>query len=84
LPIPETDRKLREAAFFLRLLTIEEGSPVRNDPEAFGFYLSAFLSAGRSVTWVLQSEAGGGDDYRSWYDRGRRAAAWTNAPCWCS
>jgi len=68
LPIPETDRKLREAAFFLRLLTIEEGSTVLNDHDAFGFYLSAFLSAARSVTWVLQKEAGVGQDiYDPWY-----------------
>jgi hypothetical protein len=29
---------------------------VANESEAFGFYLSAFISAGRSVSWVLKHE----------------------------
>jgi hypothetical protein len=68
LPIPETERKLREAAFFLPLMTAEERKAARPEPEAFGFYLSAFLSAGRSVTFVLQKEAGGELVYRPWHD----------------
>ena len=67
MPIPETERKLSEAAFFLGHMTAEERKVPRNQPEAFGYYLSAFLSASRSVTFVLQTEAGGGD-YRQWFD----------------
>jgi hypothetical protein len=58
--IEATQRKLREAAFFLQRLIDERQRSVRNEPrnepEAFLFYLSAFLSAARSVTLVLQKE----------------------------
>ena len=62
--IPETHRKLREAKFFHAHL-VERKGKVRqmqhipemiDDMEKFGFYVSAFLSAGRSVTLVLQNE----------------------------
>jgi hypothetical protein len=55
MPIPETERKLDEAAFFLRHMTAEEQKVPRNEPEAFGYHFSAFLSASRSVTLVLQT-----------------------------
>jgi len=55
--IPLTERKLREAQFFLARLIEESKRRVRNEPEAFEFFLSALLGAGRSVTWVLQHEA---------------------------
>jgi hypothetical protein len=54
--IEATERKLRETQFFLRLLTAESKKAARNDPESFGFYVSAILSAGRSVTFALQKE----------------------------
>ncbi|MBI3695603.1 MAG: hypothetical protein HY238_12290 [Acidobacteria bacterium] len=54
--IDVTQRKLREAEFFLWHLVDDGQKAVRNEPEAFGFYLSAFLSAGRSVTFALQYE----------------------------
>lgn len=54
--IDATQRKLREAQFFLGHLVNEAQKAVRNEPEAFGFYLSAFLSAARSVTFALQYE----------------------------
>jgi hypothetical protein len=63
--IPETERKLREAQFFLGCMQAEERKTVR-EPEVFRFYLSAFLSAGRSVTFRLQNEVGG--RYRPWFD----------------
>jgi len=53
--IPHTQRKLREARFFLELLRDRAGDfPL--DSENVGFFLSAFLSAARSVTLVLQVE----------------------------
>lgn len=63
--IEATHRKLREARFFLGLLVQERGRPVRTDPEAFGYYLSALLSAARSVTWALQFEEK--DKYDAWF-----------------
>jgi hypothetical protein len=59
---------LREAAFFLhRLESTRRPSWVR-DPEAFWFYLSAFLGASRSVTFVLAGEF---KEYQSWFARWR-------------
>ena len=53
--IPETQRKLSEALFFFKLLYGQTQGP-DYDAEKFGYYLSAFLSAARSVTFVLQAE----------------------------
>ena len=56
--IERTRKKLREAAFFLSHLQREVGVSTPASPvETIEFYLSAFLSAARSVTTVLQSEA---------------------------
>jgi hypothetical protein len=51
-----TDAKLREARFFYLKLAREAGNPVPNEPEAFLFYLSAFLSAGESVKGLVSHE----------------------------
>lgn len=64
MEIPNTERKLREAAYFLQCLSERASAPVR-DPEEVLHLLSAFLSAGRSVTFVLQAEAK--DAYDSWF-----------------
>lgn len=65
--IEATERKLREAQFFLRHLVAENRRAVRNEPEAFGFYLSALLSAARSVTFALQYEEK--DKYDAWFPK---------------
>jgi hypothetical protein len=54
--IPATQMKLREAKFFFALLHETGHRIVRNEPEAFAFYLNAFLSAARAVTFALQFE----------------------------
>jgi hypothetical protein len=54
--IEATQYKLAQARFFLRHLQDEAGKVVRQDPAAFGHYLSAFISSARSVPWVLQNE----------------------------
>ena len=54
--IEATQGKLREAQFFLGHLVNEGQELLCNEPQAFGFYLSAFLSAARSVTFALQYE----------------------------
>lgn len=56
----ETSRakfKLEEARFFLHHLREERGKVPPNWPQAFGFYLSAFLNAAYSVTECLEWEA---------------------------
>ena len=65
--IPETQRKLSEALFFFKLLYGQTQGP-DYDAEKFGYYLSAFLSATRSVTFVLQAEDKGHYDalYPAW------------------
>lgn len=62
--IPNTQRKLREAQFFLSHLSKAGRSP-ELDSEVFDYYLSAFLSAGRSVTLFLQCEQKA--SYDSWF-----------------
>jgi hypothetical protein len=54
--IEATLRKLAETRFFFGHLREENQKADRQDPAAFGYYLSAFLSAGRSVTFALQFE----------------------------
>jgi hypothetical protein len=53
--IPRTQKKLRETQFFMSKLMQEAGSE-NLDREDFSFYLSAFLTAGRSVRDVLKKE----------------------------
>src|SRR5262249_46516533 len=49
-------RKLVEAQFFYRrLVTERDGRLVESEAGAFRHYLSAFLSAGESVRYVLQN-----------------------------
>ena len=59
-----THRKLREADFFLQQckLTLDQ-------PEILGYYLSAFISAARSVTFVLQVEIGKNHEFKAWYSK---------------
>lgn len=63
--IDVTQKKLREARFFMHILGNANRQPVRNEPEEFEFYLSAFLSAARAVTWALQHEQK--DRYDAWF-----------------
>jgi hypothetical protein len=56
LDLNATKFKLAEAHFFYAKLCGVGSRVVVQRPEEFHFYLSAFLSAGRSVTLVLQAE----------------------------
>ena len=64
---PVACRKFREARFFLRHLVDGAQKAVPNEPEAFGFYLSAFLSAARSVIFALQCEEK--KTYNEWFPK---------------
>ena len=56
--IERTQKRLREAKFFYgRLVACKDLlGPYKNEPDAFEFYLDAFMQVARSVPWVLQSE----------------------------
>jgi hypothetical protein len=62
--LERTRKKLREAEFFLQALTGAEPEVFRQEPEAADFYLSAFLTAGRSVTFALRKEQN--VEYEAW------------------
>ena len=63
--IPLTEMKLREAKFFFALLHKSRSHTVNGDPAVFAFYLSAFLSAARAVTFALKFEEK--SNYNTWF-----------------
>ncbi len=70
--VTQTRKKLREAKFFLgRMSEAQESS--RLDKEDFDFYLSAFLSAGRSVIGFFHAKEN--RQYRRWFRDWRMALA---------
>ncbi len=56
LRLPYTEHKIAEALFFLRRLNAHIHDPPFQDERVISFWLSAFLAAGRSVTFCLQWE----------------------------
>jgi hypothetical protein len=79
-----TRQKLKEATFFYCHLAVEQSYIFRQQPEASEYYLSAFLSAGRSVTLWMEVEYS--DEYKQWFqpwlaslsDRDRKLMAFHN------
>ena len=65
--IESTRMKLREAQFFFKQLAYTKQQVFAGDPEEFGYFLSAFLSAARSVTFALQFEEK--EKYETWFPR---------------
>jgi hypothetical protein len=61
--VGKTRGKLDEAQFFLREL--EKKYP--ECPES-NYYLSAFFSSARSITWVMQNEYHDIEGWKAWYD----------------
>lgn len=62
--VERTRSKFDEAQFFLERMKESRGT------EEFQYYLSAFLSAARAVTWVLDKEYKNSeyaDDFVNWY-----------------
>jgi hypothetical protein len=53
---PRTQRKWREARYFLAALNAHSAKATQTDAEEFGFIASAFLTAARSVTDVACKE----------------------------
>ena len=58
-----TRRKLQEAEFFLAQL-----KPNYNKDRKFDFFLSAFISATRSVPWAMRSEYSKVPGWKEWYE----------------
>ena len=71
LHLDATKFKLAEAQFFYAKLCGVGGRVVVQKPEEFHFYLSAFLSAGRSVSFALQAEQK--DNYDAWFPEWKAA-----------
>jgi hypothetical protein len=57
-----TQLKLDEARFFLDQL-----APNYGKERKFHFFLSAFISAARSVTWVMKAEYADVEDWTTWF-----------------
>jgi hypothetical protein len=57
----ETQDKLEESKYFLA-----RARENVYDPTQFRFNLSALLSAGRSVTWVMMKEFSGHEGFGNW------------------
>lgn len=55
--------KIREAEYFLERMRSTKGK------HEFGFNLSAFLGAARSVTFYLKKEHGGNELFDAWYEK---------------
>lgn len=68
-----TRHKLNEASFFLSKLDEHYHDNVRNlitgerQPPVFSYFLSAFVSAARSVTWIMRSEYAKIAGWEQWY-----------------
>jgi hypothetical protein len=63
--IPLTRMKQREAQFFFGILDESRQLVVNNEDETYAFYLSAFLSAARAVTFALKFEDTA--NYKTWF-----------------
>src|SRR5574341_1334722 len=57
-----TQHKIKEAEFHLR-----HAKEHYQSDDTFAFYLSAFLSASRSITFYLQKQYGNQQGFREWY-----------------
>jgi hypothetical protein len=58
-----TKLKIEEAEFFLSQMSREN-----RGSKTFNFYLNAFVSSARSITWILRFEFSDSVNWRSWYD----------------
>ncbi len=70
MSIPQTKRKLREARYFYGKMH-ERARMAFGEHEEFDFFLSAFLNAGRSVSFVLQKERS--DEYKAFFSAWKKA-----------
>jgi hypothetical protein len=62
--LENTKHKLAEASYFLGQAKLSLTEPV-----ILSYYLSAFVSAARSVTFVMQFEFGKNQEHKEWYEK---------------
>ena len=68
-----TRHKLAEAQFFLKKIDehyyddIPEAFGKMDQPPVISFFLSAFVSSARSVTWIMRSEYGSTPGWNEWF-----------------
>jgi hypothetical protein len=73
MDVRATRLKYREAAFFLARMEetcyedVHRILAQSSQPISFPFYLSAFLSAARSITWVMRQEFSDVEGWEEWY-----------------
>jgi hypothetical protein len=69
--VNRTRHKLAEAAFFLTKLDEHYYDDLRAlsilSESTFSFYLSAFVSAARAVTWIMRSDYSSRSGWEAWY-----------------
>lgn len=58
-----TKLKIEEAEYFLSQMTRKN-----RGSKTFNFYLNAFVSSARSITWILRFEFSSSVNWKSWYD----------------
>ena len=68
-PFQIVEDKIEEAEFFLDKLHFEDTNFVRFKLQDAQFYLSAFLSATRSITFCLQASLSDSVKFPGWYQR---------------
>jgi|GEM_PF-1606764 len=67
MPKSNTEKKVNEAKYFLRLL--EEHSPKKTSKqEEFNYLLNAFVCSARSITWVMKAEFNSIKGWKTWYN----------------
>lgn len=59
----ETEKKLKEAEFFLK-----NTKKHVKDFEKFSYFLNAFVSSARSVTWIMRAEFGDNPKWIEWWE----------------
>jgi hypothetical protein len=69
-----TRQKLDEAAYFLHRIQEHYFDALEDDGRPLIYYVSAFVSAARSVTWIMRNEYGDVNGWRLWYDAKRPPA----------
>jgi hypothetical protein len=62
-----TRQKLDEAAYFLEKVREHYFDVLADEGRPLVYYVSAFVSAARSVAWVMRSEYGRSNGWEAWY-----------------
>jgi len=69
--VRRTRQKLDEAAYFLHRVQEHYFDALEDDGRPLIYYVSAFVSAARSVTWIMKSEYGHLNGWKLWSEARR-------------